>query len=437
MKNLGNYIVDEWQNGNAIALINEYRTKKTEENDVELKDVMGKKAGKYGNANIDWAVGEPEDDDAASDIDLNSPDNTESMEDLIDKFDAEEDFFIIGQAGWGKTSTIKALCKKYKRIPVTVYLDKAVASDLGGIPVPVKSKTDKAVQEMAMPSWAAVMLDNPNTDFLLFFDEMNQAAPDVMNALMPIVLEHEICNVKFKNFFVGAAGNFERENDAVNELSGPLKSRFKPLITWEAGTARAWKSVFNYLHKAWDKKLGKAFVDQFEQNSDLFDNPREIEHKIFTFIEKIKGKEGTSERNKPEKWLRRLKNLAKEDLTRTQEQNLAKLAETMHKFVKGESQEEAAAEGARKSRKDAEMIDQNIINAVKKGMKYGYIEQKEGGKTVMYGISRENIYTLEESEINREQMERLIRKLEADGLKFKFEKDEEWKAKGYKDPNAD
>ena len=73
---------------------------------------------------------------------------------------------------------------------------------------------------------------------------MNQAQPDVMNALMPIVLEHEIAGRKYgptdkngkvteSNFFVGAAGNFEDENDAVNELSGPLKSRFKPIIVWK------------------------------------------------------------------------------------------------------------------------------------------------------------------------------------------------------------
>jgi hypothetical protein len=269
---------------------------------------------------------------------------------------------------------------------------------------------------------------------------MNQAAPDVMNALMPIVLEHEICNVKFKNFFVGAAGNFENENSAVNELSGPLKSRFKPLIVWDADTPEAWKQTFKYLHTQWDKKFGKDFVDLFEQNAQLFENPREIEHKIFRFIEKIKANPDAGGRNKADKWLRRLQNLAKEDLTRTQEQDLAKLAEAMFKYVKG-VESKAEGEGGegegRKSRKDINMIDPNIINAVKKGMKYGYIEQKEGGKTVMYGISRENIYTLEESEINREQMERLIRKLEADGIKFKFEKDEEWKAKGYKDPNAD
>ena len=85
MKKLSAYVneIDE-------SVINEYRTKKTE--DVDLKDVQGKPADNFGSSKIDWSIDEPTDDDAADTIDLNSPDNTESMEDLIDKFDAEEVF---------------------------------------------------------------------------------------------------------------------------------------------------------------------------------------------------------------------------------------------------------------------------------------------------------------------------------------------------------
>lgn len=437
MKKLNEYFLNGVESGSIEGLVKEYRTpgstnkKKEEAAPVDLQDVKGKEADSYGNAKVDWAVEEPTDNDASGDIDLNSPDNTDSLQDLIDKFDAEEDFFIIGQAGWGKTSTIKSLCKKYKRIPVTVYLDKAVASDLGGIPIPTKGKDDKAVQEMAMPAWAKIMLDNPDKKFLLFFDEMNQAAPDVMNALMPIVLEHEICNVKFKNFFVGAAGNFESENKAVSELSGPLKSRFKPLITWEAGTSGAWKQVFKYLHKQWDNKLGKNLVTLFEKNAGLFDNPREIEQKIFKFIEKLKGAEGATERNKPEKYLRRLQNLAKDDLTRTQEAELTKLAEAIFGFIKGDTGEKKEAEAS--SRKTKEMVPQNVIDFLRRGIERGYIEQ-EGRK---YGISRENILDIEEFDYPREMLERVVNKIEDDGAKFKYEKNAEWQKLGYEDPNAD
>ena len=155
MKKLENFVV-------------EYRTKKT----PTLDEVDGKKPQEDPTSKnkVKWAVDEPEDDDATNGIDLNSEDNTESMEDLIDKFDTEEDFFIIGKAGWGKTSIIKKLAKKYGKKVVTVYLDKAEATDLGGIPIPTKGKTG-AVQEKAMTSWAKIMEDEPDQDFLLFFDD--------------------------------------------------------------------------------------------------------------------------------------------------------------------------------------------------------------------------------------------------------------------------
>ena len=112
-------------------------------------------------------------------------------------------FFIQGEAGWGKTSIITGLAKSLGKTVITVYLDKAEATDLGGIPVPAKSKRGADYVKHLLPEWAKLIYDNPKTNFLLFFDEMNQAAPDVMNALMPIVLKTEICGIKFKQSFVG------------------------------------------------------------------------------------------------------------------------------------------------------------------------------------------------------------------------------------------
>ena len=70
MKNLANFVL-------------EGRRKKEET--VDIEDVSGKKPDTYGNASVDWSVDEPEEDDVTDTIDLNSDDNTESTEDLIDK----------------------------------------------------------------------------------------------------------------------------------------------------------------------------------------------------------------------------------------------------------------------------------------------------------------------------------------------------------------
>ena len=366
---------------------------------------------------------------------------------LYMKFKTEDDFFIVGRAGWGKTSLIHQLANKFGYEVIPFYLDKCEAVDLGGTPIPVKDKEGDPQIKVSLPTFAEKLKANPNKKFLLFFDEMNQAAPDVMNALMPIVLEHEIAGQKFgkkdsngnvieSNFFVGAAGNFESENGAVNELSGPLKSRFKPIIVWETDTPETWRSTFNYIHSTWDDKIGKELVDEIDKNHESFENPREIEHKL---IKKYIYKMIVDKDNfDVDEWLDHLQRLAKDNLSRSQEDNLTKLAEKIFKFVKNGGKDEEKNDDKQKGnrdRKDREGIPENVKMLIKHGMQEGWVKQPNDPKK--YGISRENIYNIEDTILNGEQMERLISKFEADGIKFKYEKDEEWKMAGYSDPNED
>ena len=390
--------------------------------DVDPEKVDGKAPEKNGSKGL-WALNEPKDDEVAKSIDLDDPENTESMEDLIDKFDLEEDFFIQGEAGWGKTSIIRGLAAKYKRKVITVYLDKAQKEDIGGMPIPTKDKHNVAAIEQAMPEWASIMYKDPDSNYLLFFDEMNQADPGVMNALMPVVLEHEICGIRFKNFFVGAAGNFDYENDSVSELNGPLNSRFKPIIVWESNTPRAWKQVFNYLHKKYDNEIGKEVVDLLDDNHDIFENPREMEHKVIEYCKKIINKDDAKKRAKVEKIERRLRNLAKKDLTASQEDKLPRLAEELFKFINGD------AVGAQKARKGQDMFDPETKKQIIRAWKQG--RYNDGKHT--YGISRESAFDIVDTEeVNAEMMQNLMDKFEADGGKFKYETDAEWR-KAHKD----
>ena len=396
------------------------------------KNVEGKPAEKNGSDGL-YGIDEPISDKAI--VEIPKEQLNKNMKRLLMKFRTEEDFFIIGKAGWGKTSIIRKLADQFDRKVEVVYLDKAVASDLGGIPVPGKTKKGHGRQEMLMPDWAAEMDENPDTDYLLFFDEMNQAAPDVMNALMPIVLEHEVCRTPFENFFVGAAGNFEDENDAVNELSGPLRSRFKPLITWQTD----WNAAFSHLHGKWDDVLGKEFVSKFEENEELFDNPREVEHKIFKFTSKLK-KSGAYSEFDVEDYLDRLKDLVKSNLSRSEESAVKKLAEYMYDYMNDKLAAKAEKSSRSTRNKGMDMVSDVTKNAIRKAMRQGYLEQKEGKDqhVVRYGISRENISAvIDPEECNAEMLERIITKLEADGVKFKFEKDSQWKKLGYKDPMAE
>ena len=426
MRNLYNYVFDE------------PRKKTINEANVNPERIVGKDVKKNGTGGK-FAIDEPTDNDAYEP--LSKDQLNKNMKRLLLKFKADEPFFIMGEAGWGKTSIIKSMAKRFGRTVITVYLDKCEATDLGGIPVPREDKRGNAYVDSAMPAWAQYMLEHDDQEFLLFFDEMNQADGAVMNALMPIVLETEVCGVKFDNFIVGAAGNFDHENDAVNELSGPLKSRFKPIIVWETGGDAEWKQAFDYMHKNWDSKLGEdgpEYINLLYENRDLFQNPREVEHKILKWCSKMID---TDDKDlfDVEDYLDRLSGLAKEDLNRTQEDKLKKLAEATYNLVNGLS-----LSPERKRSKGKEMMDETLKNTIKKAMRNGFMTNgPDSSDKRKYGISKENAPLvfcdpeMTENACNREMFDRYINKLEADGLKFKYETDAEWKKAGLVDPFED
>ena len=426
MRNLYNYVFDE------------PRKKTINEANVNPERIVGKDAKKNGTGGK-FAIDEPTDNDVVEP--LSKDQLNKNMKRLLMKFKADEPFFIMGEAGWGKTSIIKSMAKRFGRTVITVYLDKCEATDLGGIPVPREDKRGNAYVDSAMPAWAQYMLEHDDKQFLLFFDEMNQADGAVMNALMPIVLETEVCGVKFDNFIVGAAGNFDHENDAVNELSGPLKSRFKPIIVWETGGDAEWKQAFDFMHKEWDSKLGEdgpEYINLLYENRDLFQNPREVEHKILKWCSKMVD---TDDKDlfDVEDYLDRLSGLAKEDLNRTQEDKLKKLAEATYNLVNGRP-----LSPERKRSKGKEMMDETLKNTIKKAMRNGFMTNgPDSSDKRKYGISKENAPLvfcdpeMTENACNREMFDRYINKLEADGLKFKYETDDEWKDAGLVDPFED
>ena len=426
MRNLYNYVFDE------------PRKKTINEANVNPERIVGKDVKKNGTGGK-FAIDEPTDNDALEP--LSKDQLNKNMKRLLMKFKADEPFFIMGEAGWGKTSIIKSMAKRFGRTVITVYLDKCEATDLGGIPVPREDKRGNAYVDSAMPAWAQYMLEHDDQQFLLFFDEMNQADGAVMNALMPIVLETEVCGVKFDNFIVGAAGNFDHENAAVNELSGPLKSRFKPIIVWETGGDAEWKQAFDFMHKEWDGKLGEdgpAYIDLLQENRDLFQNPREVEHKILKWCSKMID---TDDKDlfDVEDYLDRLEGLTKEDLNRTQEDKLKKLAEATYNLVNG-----LPLSPERKRSKGKEMMDETLKNNIKKAMRNGFMTNgPDSSDKRKYGISRENAPLvfcdpeMTENACNREMFDRYINKLEADGIKFKYETDAEWKKAGLVDPFED
>lgn len=425
---LGDYMLNEAGRG---------RPRKT----PSIDQMDGKDAEKNGSGGT-IGVNEPVDKELSKEIIEEIPKEqlNKNMKQLLKKFEAEHDFFIMGRAGWGKTSIIEDMAARYHREVINVYLDKVAAVDLGGIPVPERGKRDVAYQKKALPKWAYDLFQaqaaekdekNPKRKFLLFFDEMNQARPDVMNALMPIVLKHEVCEIQFYNFFVGAAGNFDDEND-VNELSGPLASRFAPIIIWRTDE-EAWRSAFDYLHKKWDDRVSKDMVTLFDDNHHLFKNPREIEMKILDFIWKLKKSPRKSYFDVDD-YLDQLEALAKEERTKSEDESLGELAEQVYEYINDDGTGKDKEDSGRSSGKGIEMVHKNVLDAIRFGMKHGYVHPEGSDKD--YGMSRENVWIMFDGELaNKEIIQRVINKFEAEGIKFKYETDDEWKKAGYADPS--
>ena len=285
-----------------------------------------------------------------------------------------------------------------------------------------------------MPVWAQYMWDRPKKNFLLFFDEMNQATPDVQNALMPIILNKTICGRKFKNYFVGAAGNMADENSALTELSKPLESRFE-IIEWESNTERTWSQSFRYLRKKWLEEYGDSIMYYIEEacKKEVFPNPRHIDGVLGKLKNMKDGKNAS--RYSVDSIFRTLRAKASHDLPARGEEQLKKIAEMLHDYLNGKTTGGSQGRGRRKGQ---QQIPKEVQEQIISGIKKGYIQL--GDDPTKWGISKENITDVIDiegfdEELNAEMLERFISKCEEDGIKFKFQKDEEWKRAGYSDPN--
>ena len=156
MKALTNFIVDDlnldtiseaakkapkqeqWPNDVAAAnkKAKELLSQATDVDDIDVTKVVKGKETKNS-----WAV-EPPNPKWEKELANFDPEDYESKYNdytLSYRFEDGRDFLVLGEAGWAKTASIMKWAKKFGWTTLTVYLDEAVATDLGGIPVPAKS----------------------------------------------------------------------------------------------------------------------------------------------------------------------------------------------------------------------------------------------------------------------------------------------------------
>jgi len=150
---------------------------------------------------------------------------------------------LLGPAGTAKTATVNALSEELGYPVHVMLLAGILPEDLGGL---VRPTQDGAAFGYLPPAWARQYGDKP---FVLFLDEINQAAIQTLHALFYIVNDRTVAGIRLPNMRIVAAGNTADENEFLTPLPTPLLDRFVYKIKWRADlmAALSWLGE-KYIH---------------------------------------------------------------------------------------------------------------------------------------------------------------------------------------------
>ena len=148
---------------------------------------------------------------------------------------------LWGDPGTGKTETVERFARRAGWRTEQVIASLHDPTDFGGLPV----RSDGGVV-FEPPAWAVRVADHDGVS-LVFFDEVNTAAPSVQNALMRVVLKGRVGDLDLgEEVRFCAAANPPDQNIGAWDLSAPLANRFAHLrwsVTveeWKAGYLGGW-----------------------------------------------------------------------------------------------------------------------------------------------------------------------------------------------------
>ncbi len=137
---------------------------------------------------------------------------------------------LWGAPGEGKSRAVEQIAEQLGRACEVVVGSVREAADFAGLPVRVGDSVS-----FAPPRWAQRCLDLPDT--VVFLDELTTAAPQVQAAMLRVVLEREVGDLRLPEqvAFVAAA-NPPELSAGGDDLAPPLANRFCHL-EWQATTA--------------------------------------------------------------------------------------------------------------------------------------------------------------------------------------------------------
>lgn len=148
---------------------------------------------------------------------------------------------LWGGPGEGKSRMIEQVAAQLGRRCEVVVGSVREASDFAGLPVRVGDSVS-----FAPPRWASRCAEHPDT--VVFLDELTTAPPSVQAAMLRVVLEREVGDLRLPDSvsFVAAA-NPPEVSAGGDDLAPPLANRFCHLeweaqpAHWVSGMLRGWE----------------------------------------------------------------------------------------------------------------------------------------------------------------------------------------------------
>lgn len=149
---------------------------------------------------------------------------------------------IWGGPGEGKSRLVESVAEQLGRPCEVVVGSVREASDFAGLPM-----RDGPSVTFAPPRWAVGCVERPDT--VVFLDELTTASPSVQAAMLRVVLEREVGDLRLPETvsFVAAA-NPPELSAGGDDLSAPLANRFchleweATLAGWSTGMLRGWEA---------------------------------------------------------------------------------------------------------------------------------------------------------------------------------------------------
>lgn len=171
---------------------------------------------------------------------------------------------VVGSPGIGKTKTIEQIARMLNMHLETVIGSITDPTEFLGLPEIVKDEDGEASVRCLPPSWAK-RLKNAGHG-VLFLDELTDASPAVQAAMLRVILEGVVGDLKLPAGVVRiAACNKPEEAANGHEISMPLKNRFMIVNhqanpeDWREGMLAGWPDpVVDKLPDNWEDNLPQS-----------------------------------------------------------------------------------------------------------------------------------------------------------------------------------